>query len=566
MATNWSVCGICDFREITKPSVVWCSECDEGLCENCKEYHRVSKASRKHEIVSIDQYRKLPSEILQIAQSCRIHNEKYHIYCQKHDCPCCKICIVEIHKECDYLRDINDVVKNVKSSVAFLELESTLTEVVENIRRICSDSEENLSSLADDKKRIVEDVKRAQAALHKHFDKIKDKILNELEAIEEGERNKIREKLNIIRPKEKEIEEYRSSLSSIKQYASDLHTFLVMKQIENDVKDKVEAMQSISQGKDLNKTKISCIVNLEITDVSSTIQNFGKIVIDTKPSNIAFDRHTEKQAQMMVLPTKSIHKLKLTLKQTVKTFGENATGCFYLPNGKMVFSHYTKGGLQILNSDGSKDFDLPKLSTFDVVYNEKDNTLFVTTGNMSRIIHVDITNKKIKKTVKLKTRCFGVGITEETLVYCASDKGLQRLNLRDESISTIISEHQNTFSYVELFGQNLYHFNTSKQILTCCDLNSRITHWKFQYKNILQDPCGITVDDYGNVYVVGYHSINVVVISPDGHRYRELLSKKDGLNYPKAIHYDRTSNKLLVTNRCTSTFLFDVNNDHEIAV
>jgi DNA-binding beta-propeller fold protein YncE len=45
-------------------------------------------------------------------------------------------------------------------------------------------------------------------------------------------------------------------------------------------------------------------------------------------------------------------------------------------------------------------------------------------------------------------------------------------------------------------------------------------------------PRGISVDNDGNVYVVGNRSNNVVVISPDGQRHRKLLSFKDGLSYP----------------------------------
>lgn len=94
MASNWTVCGVCEYRHITKQSVVWCSECDEGLCEECKEHHGVSKGTRSHGIESITEYQKLPYNVLQLASSCDKHNEKYMIFCKKHDCPCCKKCVV----------------------------------------------------------------------------------------------------------------------------------------------------------------------------------------------------------------------------------------------------------------------------------------------------------------------------------------------------------------------------------------------------------------------------------------------------------------------------------------
>jgi len=69
---------------------------------------------------------------------------------------------------------------------------------------------------------------------------------------------------------------------------------------------------------------------------------------------------------------------------------------------------------------------------------------------------------------------------------------------------------------------------------------------------------GISVDNDGNVYVVGNVSNNVVVISADGQRHRQLLSKSDGLVNPVVLDYDRSTNKLLVVNERDTAFLFDV--------
>ena len=93
--------------------------------------------------------------------------------------------------------------------------------------------------------------------------------------------------------------------------------------------------------------------------------------------------------------------------------------------------------------------------------------------------------------------------------------------------------------------------------MTCCDLHGT-TQWKFKDERVLLLPCGISVDNDGNVYVVGHTSNNVVVISSDGQRHRQLLSDKDGLLYPIVLDYDRSTNRLLVVNERSTGFLFDV--------
>ncbi|OPL33645.1 hypothetical protein AM593_01602, partial [Mytilus galloprovincialis] len=129
MASNWNVCGVCELRNTSKQSVIWCSDCEEGLCDNCKDHHSLSKGSRNHGTVTIAEYQKVPSNVIQIAQSCKKHDQKYQIICKTHDCPCCKRCVVEDHNKCEDLKDIDDVIKGIKSSNVFQDIEKTMNEL-----------------------------------------------------------------------------------------------------------------------------------------------------------------------------------------------------------------------------------------------------------------------------------------------------------------------------------------------------------------------------------------------------------------------------------------------------
>ena len=93
--------------------------------------------------------------------------------------------------------------------------------------------------------------------------------------------------------------------------------------------------------------------------------------------------------------------------------------------------------------------------------------------------------------------------------------------------------------------------------MTCCDLHGT-TQWEFKDERVLRGSQGITVDNNGNVYVVSYNSSNVVGISPDGKRHRQLLSDKACLEDPTVFDYHRATNSLLVVNNECTAFLFDV--------
>jgi sugar lactone lactonase YvrE len=157
----------------------------------------------------------------------------------------------------------------------------------------------------------------------------------------------------------------------------------------------------------------------------------------------------------------------------------------------------------------------------------------------------------------MDTYMYGMGVRGRKIYYCANGKGIKMLNLSDKSVSDITKSKMSSISYVATYADKLYYTNCNTHTVTCCDLHGT-TQWKFKDSRVLQGPAGISVDNDRNVYVVGYFSNNVVVISPDGQRHRQLLSPTDGLSAPNVLNYDQSTNRLLVVNQSSTAFLFDV--------
>jgi sugar lactone lactonase YvrE len=131
------------------------------------------------------------------------------------------------------------------------------------------------------------------------------------------------------------------------------------------------------------------------------------------------------------------------------------------------------------------------------------------------------------------------------------------LNLSDRSTSDVINSDMTRVKYVATSGDKLYYTNWITDTVTCCDLYGT-TQWEFKDTRVLETPHGISVDNDGNVYVIGYDSNNVVVFSPDGQRHRQLLSSKDGLKKPSVLDYDKSNNRLLVVNKKGTAFVLNV--------
>ncbi|CAC5390299.1 unnamed protein product [Mytilus coruscus] len=558
MATNWSICGVCDNLQITKHSVVWCSECDEGLCGECKNHHAVSKASKSHETVSIAEYKKLPTEVLQVAQTCKLHNEKYELFCRKHDCPCCKKC-VKSHNDCKSLTDINELIKDIKNSNAFYELEQTLMEVVKNIKQLSTNRNETLKSIENKKREIEAEIKQTRINVNHHLDKLQDDLIKELMKVEQEEKSKIEKMLSTLKSKEKEITEVQENIASIKRHASELQTFLTMKDIEKDIAVEEKFIQSITTSDSKNQVNISCQINMSLQQMTASVQKFGEINVSSDPCDFPIQKRKDRQAQIMVgLPTRNIDNLTLKFHQCINTELTFVHGCSLLPGDRMVFSCYKQNKIRVLHANGSKDFEIKKIrQTFDVVF-IGDDSIAVTSGDLKQINIIDLKKHKRKRSIKVNSNIYGVVYKDGHLIYCAGEKGIQMINLKDETITNISNSKLPELAYVTTFGDKLFYTNYGKNSVTCCDYHGN-TLWTFCDKSVLSLPFGISVDNDGNVYVAGCASRNVVVISSDGQRCRQLLSGDDRLKAPRALHYDTSTNELLVANTSNDeAFLYDV--------
>ncbi|XP_071178296.1 uncharacterized protein [Mytilus edulis] len=558
MSSKLTVCGVCEYRNITKPSVVWCSECDEGLCEECKEHHAASKGTREHSTVPISEYQKLPSNILEITQTCRKHNEKYQTFCKKHDCPCCRRCVIETHDDCRELNAIDDVIQNVKSSNAFLEIEQVLAELFENLQRISNDRQDNLKSLKENKTKIELEIKEIRMLINDHLDKLQEILMKELYAAEEKENKKISCLISSIQEKEREITECQANLGKIKQHASDLQTFLAMKHIQQDVTKSEQFLESLLKEDNMNQVVISLEKDKCFENLPTALNKMGSIILDTRSTNATLTKRKNKQAQIMlpIIPVPTNDDLKLTLRQTVKTIGTNIAGCSLLPDGKMIFSCYFTNKIYIVKTDGSLDYTLQTGSkTCCIHYIEESRKLIVTSGMDMSITIIDMKNRTTEKSIKVGSWIYGIVHKDGKLFYNGYSKGLCVVCLDDDSVTHLVTDTLPSYCSIATWSDQLYYIIDDSVV--CCDLRGAFK-WKSELKPFLRGARGITVDNQGRIYVSGFHSDNVVVISPDGNKHRLLLSKKDGLQGPKSLFFDCKNNNILISNQTKQAFFYDV--------
>lgn len=99
-SSTGTYCDICQSRYIYKAAEEDCPICEEALCTDCKDHHKLSKATKIHQAISIDEFNNLPAFIREIKQHFDEHLDRFEFFCLTHSELCCKRCITTTHKEC----------------------------------------------------------------------------------------------------------------------------------------------------------------------------------------------------------------------------------------------------------------------------------------------------------------------------------------------------------------------------------------------------------------------------------------------------------------------------------
>jgi DNA polymerase III psi subunit len=459
---------------------------------------------------------------------------------------------------------LENLITDVKISDIFNEIEELISEMTEIIGKIRQNRETNSGAVREHKIIVENEIRELRTKINNHLDKLQDDLMKELTEAEKQITDETREQLASLDRKQKELTEHQTNIANIRKYASDLQTYLAIRQIEKEVKTHDTCLQSIVNR--LNQPTLSYKIDTGLKTITSSIQKFGEVVVESKSCELTFARKKDKQAQMMVVdlsPSMSVDNIQLKLKQKLSTKGRTIRGCALLPDGRNVYSCWENNTVGFINKEGIEFYQIGKdktgSGTYDTVYINDSNTIAVSSGREYNryITIIDIESKEVMTSISMGTTIYGMVVRGRTIYCFAANNELKMLNLSDKSVSDIITSNMSGVCYVATSGDKLYYTNFSTHTVTCCDLHGT-AQWEFKDTSVLQGSRGISVDNDGNVYVVGGDSNNVVVISPDGQRHRQVLSAGDGLVNPRVLDYDKATNRLLVVNESESAFLFEV--------
>ncbi|XP_052098958.1 uncharacterized protein LOC127733684 [Mytilus californianus] len=452
-----------------------------GLDQAHKKHHSASKATRSHEAIPVDNYKQLPTPIANISQHCSQHGRKFQIYCPQHESLCCPLCTQSNHANCVGILSLEEVIQTAKTSVLLESLNKNLKDIKINIERIVKDRKQNLTEIQKQKQKFHVELKQVRNKVNEHLDTLEQRILQDLYAAENKVKSQIEDLLAKLAENTENVNSMENNILAIKDYASDLQSFLGSKMIETEVQKYEMFIQSLFDDGSLRKMDINCKIEDKITDVLTTVASLGTISIESSSALVVMKTGKETQAQHV--PPFTINDITMTL-QSKLTFS-NITGCSISSTGDIILIDCSINRLLIfLNEDGTFKSDIPMSHSYPVDCTcIDDKTVAISFPNSKLLQILKVSTKTVDRTIKTEDKCYGLCYLGGYLFYCDTGRGIQKVNMSDNCSSTLVKDDTlSQWSYVATSKDRIVYTNNSYHAVTCCSLAGE-KMW--EYKNQL---------------------------------------------------------------------------------
>jgi DNA-binding beta-propeller fold protein YncE len=360
--------------------------------------------------------------------------------------------------------------------------------------------------------------------------------------------------------KQQEAKTLKKDIELTKKYASSVQILMGTRQLQEPVSSLEKYIQVAYDNGRFNQTEIEFKMDEQLNTITKDINEFGKISQKGDQTLVRLNWRQEKAAQILTLKQRTIDDVVLRKVQQIALSGNIIKGCTIMKNGNKLFTEYYSGQVLKYGSNGQliSKLEVKDSSVFDITAIDNSNIAVSSCGYGHKIHLIDVDRLQLTGSIDTGSYMYGITCHGGSLIYCTHSNGIRSFNMSTRKSIEIIPGSKGEFMYTYITSDNnyIYHSNHKTNSVVCYDFNG-VKKWCYS-SDLLKEPKGITVDSNSNIYVAGCNSHDVVVISPDGKRAKQLLVISDGIEHPCALCYDKDRNHLLVVSHGGSANLYEV--------
>lgn len=506
-----------------KPASTLCRSCMECLCEGCTDFHKKLTITKDHEVIPLDEINKCV--YLQTGEKyCNKHDFKdLDLFCFDHETPCCSVCSVTEHKTCK-MDTIQKAFENIEQENEIQQMVSEIDRVANHYQKLKEVQKDKQTKIEDKADEIRDKTNKIRQEINETLDRFQHKLLEDLA---EG-----------MKSSRKAIERNMETFSDLFDLSNHCKAFLTNPNKKSCNSGYVGGFHQIK--KQLKRLK-SAKLSIKDTEITAT---FSSVLEEVKSrKKLASLTVNEKPISLSILEFPSIPKgIAQGEKKVLDILNKNGAKIneiFLFENDADLLVCVDDKTNLVCNTSGFCRKSLN--STFTILHAVMIRTKIYAVSDKKNLYAIEYLENSITypcMKFNISRQCSAVSVFQGSLVVGCTNailhidtNGKEQKSIPAEGrVVDLISLNIGNIIYIGRTAMN------SMRTVRAIDSNGREL-WKYEHSE-LKRPWGLTKDFVENIYITGYSSNNIHMLSSAGY----ALKIFEQIPYPSRMILRKESN------------------------
>uniref|UniRef100_K1R1H7 Tripartite motif-containing protein 45 n=1 Tax=Magallana gigas TaxID=29159 RepID=K1R1H7_MAGGI len=509
----------------------WCKDCSEALCEDCTKYHKKCRPSRQHIVISINEWSYI-SQIPDNLEICETHGgRKFELFCKKHFLPCCSVCVTTDHNSCSNFCQLKEVGKDFMESDKVKVLQSGMESFRLNLEDVIKKEKANINHIDDKSDAFTKELSDFTTNIIQVMKKLEEDHLNELSKLTKESKSKLQKSVNSFEQRLLYLKYWRELLSkNLSHETSETKralSYIKLKKIHENLQK-------------LNYTKLDICIKTKLIDDVKKITKLPCLAKMFADENLVNRENID-----------YIHaKVNIISKFTLQ--GAYITGGTFMNSGYLFLADNSGKRCILCDTNGVILQEVRLQAPWDVF--TEGHEILVTNPDKESILKFDSSSLQIMDTVSVDCKCYGIAMSGNTTVIGTNISvdifvdGFDATKRR-----TISTGLRSTYDVAIDDENNVIVSSCNQHIVKKLDFQGNVL-FTYNHKE-LKNPYGLTTDGKGNIFVNGFTSNNIHILSRDG----KLLRIVSGVTNPTCIKFQNATNRFIVGSKTGDIKVFEFN-------
>ncbi|KAL3891970.1 hypothetical protein ACJMK2_004210 [Sinanodonta woodiana] len=548
------MCDSCSSENVSALAEGFCAVCKEAMCTDCLKFHRRQKMTKRHVIVSVEEFDGNPQNVMKLGQDlyCLQHEGEYvKFYCKDHKVAGCGTCFFHNHNTCSSRIDLKNEVPALLREINPDEILSDMEKIESHLQAFMKINESSICNFESDVNKITDLISQIRRKINSLLDALENGLKTEGNRIYKEENIRIQEENHKCLSLMHAVQTSRVLFKTVNQYGSEMQKFIMVERMQPQLQSYLNLVREKFEMTDRLIVKVELVPQIE-SILSLSAAELGKIV-PKRSSNVLSSCILKSPAPRVRKPAKDCQIERVdVIDLCPASNGRYYSGVTFIPGDRVLVADSCNKQCILLSSSfqficnhilNVPPIDICQIGGLEVA---------VLLPNAIQILSVN--GGMISRVRTITTNWTYHGIAANGTGNMAVT-GYSRHGMGCWILMSTEGKVKASYDYAYLYGlYNYIAFNNAntrvyvsvyeQNSMYCFDMNGRNLYTYCDES--LSGPQGVTVDRDDNIYIAGYGSNNIHQLSPDGSALQVITNGVP--TGPCAISFCKVQDMFIITN------------------